>query len=556
MCIAFPERPIQPRFQSSEWWSERRQNELPFRAPLPAPSMNRLTTQFFKLLLPLEKCDSEVPGASVSAKSPLPYIPPELWDLVLRELCDDALFNAGRVCHAFNSRCTTIYFEREDIVPQSLADGSLNIASYSLPALLLPTSTPQIRTLVCRFSERDQVVGDLKRLRVFLALSHSIEDVRLIFPDEDYTIDPATQEAGEAREALLKQISHVSREMARKTAGPVYIIPSPRVYMIGHWGSHPWFDFTPDEEENDNIPRVIGGSRLVWGHFWSRKFAPCSSPANPGSMRLQRISGTAGPFSFITFDQENYNTHYQGMLWFELGRSHTRESPYPSWDANSPDLTAILPHLTLPALSYLQINERIDPTTLTQFLLRHPTITSITYEARDEFASAPMALPALTHLSCEYIAQLIPLLDAFECSSLLYCITIRVERETPGGVAWLKYAIRRLSMSSISLPINLHIHLVESDITFDGEEFQPIDEDERHIVGCLYGVNSVVLRSDSIAAAQTFIPWLTMLPALRRLDLELKDESRTAWSPAAIALLEETRAAMPWVLDIDFYAYH
>ncbi|KAJ7111460.1 hypothetical protein C8R44DRAFT_258596 [Mycena epipterygia] len=202
--------------------------------------------------------------------------------------------------------------------------------------------------------------------------------------------------------------------------------------------------------------------------------------------------------------------------------------------------------ITLPGLSSLyNINERIDPTALTQFLLRHQTIHSISYEARDEFellAGAQLALPCLARLSCEYTVQLWPLLDAFERSPELCTISIPVDRETPAGVASLKLSLRRLSVSTLSLPTRLEMDLGKS-----------VDDEERLIVGCLYGVDSVLVRCETIDAAQMFIPWLALLPALGRLELKIQAERRKAGharTPTSKAFLRKTRAAMPWVPEI------
>ncbi|KAJ7489257.1 hypothetical protein FB451DRAFT_1553118 [Mycena latifolia] len=534
--------------------------------------MDRITKHIFglcPLLLDISlTSSSEIHEASSSAPSQahIAHIPPEIWDLILRQLGDDSLFNAGGVCRSFNIRCTAIYSERKNIDPQSLAGGSLDTQSDSLPALLLPTLTPQLRTLVCRFSSAENVIQDLEHLRAFLARSQSMEDLQLHFPAEQL---PSTQEELdaklEAQEALLPQMDALLHEMADKTAGPAFIMPTSHVYMIGQWrsrfgrgGSPGWFGLTPNEEQ----PYMCN---LVWGPVFSRKFAPGGSAANPSSVHLKRVLGSSeapGPFTFIAFDVD-------GKWWFAIDQDYA--NGFPAWEpsARPQDMRVVLPHIMLPSLRFLYINERTDPIPLTQFLLRHQTIELISDQVKGEgfelLAGASLALPLLTNLACADVAHLGPLLDAFDDSPRLRTFQISVKQHTPAAVASLMHALRRLSLSVLSEPAHLEIDLRGTDLLdMDPGEtdelpsrealWEPIDDAERLIVGCLYGVDSVRVKCRTVSTARTFIPWLAMLPALQSLDLDIRREgtdSGGSFPAASIALLAETRAAMPWVPDIE-----
>ncbi|KAJ6504909.1 hypothetical protein DFH09DRAFT_1101702 [Mycena vulgaris] len=461
--------------------------------------------------------------SSVPFEDDIAHVPPEIWDLILRGLGDDSLFTAGGVYRAFNSRSTAIYLERTAISSESLAAGALDIASHCLPALLLPTSTPQLKTLVCRFMTLDDVTRDLHRLRRFLANSHSIEELRLFFShDDDMTIDPMSPGAQYSREILLAEMSHISREMAGKTAGPVFILPTPHVYMIENWGtferggSPGWFGFMTDAEEEEEQVRVIGASRLVWGPLRSRRWAPCDSAANPTSVLFRRISAASGaprPFTLVAFDMDS-------MWWFQLGRQNSVDVPAGGGS---------VPYVTLPDLAHL---ERMDPTALGAFFRRHPHITSID----DQASGAFMLLDA---------PRLAPLLDALDRSPQLARISIPFQRDTSAAAAALTHALRRLSTSALPVPTFLSLDLVES------ESFEALSSD---VFGRLHGVDSVHVRCDTLAAARALVPCLVMFPALQRLDLEIREarpRSGGASSRAASVFLREMRVALTSVPNIS-----
>ncbi|KAJ6594864.1 hypothetical protein B0H19DRAFT_71341 [Mycena capillaripes] len=360
--------------------------------------------------------------------------------------------------------------------------------------------------------------------------------------------DPMSPEAQYWREMLLSELSHISREMAGKTAGPVFILPTPHVYMLGNWGTFGrggfpgWFGFMMDaEEEEEEQVRIIGASSLVWGPLWSRRSAPCVGAASPTSVLFRRISAASGaprPFTLIAFDMDS-------MWWFQLGRQNSVDDP--AWDASPSEVAAVIPYITLPNLAHLEMHERMDPTALGAFFRRHPHITSVHDQASGAsmLLDAPVTLPSLTEISCAYIERLAPLLDALDRSPQLARISIPFQRDTPDAAAALTDALHRLCTSSLSLPTCLVLNLVES------ESFEALPSD---VVGRLHRVDWVHVRCDTLAAARALVPCIAMLPALQRLDLEIQEAQRRSGhtSRAASAFLRETRAALASVPNISF----
>ncbi|KAF7378512.1 hypothetical protein MSAN_00278800 [Mycena sanguinolenta] len=505
--------------------------------------MYRLIPQVIRVFLDFPKpCFPELRRLSwVSCEDDIAYVPPEIWDLILRELDDHSLFTAGGICRAFNSRSTVIYLERKAISSEALAAGALDIESHCLPALLLPTFKPQLKTLVCRFTTLDDVPEDLHRLRRFLDNSHSLEELQLFFPyDDDLTRNSISEEAQYLREITIAAMNHISRAMAGKTAGPVFILPTPKVYMIGNWGafgrggSPGSFSFIAEAEDEEKKVRVIGSANLVWGPLWSRRSAPAHSAANPTSVLFRRISAASGaprPFTLIAFGMDE-------MWWFQLGRSNSRE--FPPWEASPSTISTVLPHLTFPVLQHLHIHERLDPTALGAFLRRHLHITSISDETSGEsmLLDAPVTLPLLTNISCADIARLGSLLDALDSSPQLAHISIPFQLDTPAAAASLTHALRRLSTVTFVAPICLLLDMVESEA--EPLSWPPMDD----VLGRLHGVNWVHVRCDTIGGARGLVPWLEMLPALLRVEFEF---SKRAGRRATRALVQETRAMLTGV---------
>ncbi|KAJ6467528.1 hypothetical protein C8R47DRAFT_1152577 [Mycena vitilis] len=510
--------------------------------------MYRLVPQIIRPFVDISRtCLSELrrvsSALSLNSEDDVAHVPPEIWDLILRDLDDLSLFAASGVCRAFNSRSTIIYLERKAISSESLTARTLDIESHCLPALLLPTSTPQLKTLVCRFTAKDDIPRDLHRLRRLLANSHSIEELRLSFPPQDMTQDPNSPGAQYWREMLVAEMSLISREMAGKTTGPVFVLPTPHVYMVGNWGRSPgWFGFMMDaeEEEEEEEIRVIGAANLEWGPLWSRRSVPCVDAANPGSVLLRRIpaaSGVPRPFTLISFGMDS-------MWWFELGRQNSVDVP--PWDAAPSDVATVLPFLTLPALVHLTIYEPIDPAALGEFFRRHPLISAIYDRSNGAsmFIDAPVTLRTLTDIFCADIRRLAPLLDAFDRSPQITRIFIPFQCDTPNAAAALTDALRRLCTSSLSLPICLVLDVVESEVF----EALPLD-----VVGRLHGVDWLIVRCDTLVAARALVSLVAMFPALQRVEFEIEDAPSLPSRPrAAVRFLRETRAALARVPNVTF----
>ncbi|KAJ7436985.1 hypothetical protein B0H11DRAFT_1936286 [Mycena galericulata] len=168
--------------------------------------------------------------------------------------------------------------------------------------------------------------------------------------------------------------------------------------------------------------------------------------------------------------------------------------------------------INFPSLKSLRICDNIDPAVVTQFLLRHPEIDTLSYAphvscSNEQIATHPLALPRLERLDCEDPSHFGPLLDAFYTSPHLKDFSFRFRRQSPAAVGALKCGLRRLSLVPISINLRMNIWDIGK------EPWEPIGDDEATIVGCLYGVSTVYINASSISDVGRVIPWLGAAPA-------------------------------------------
>ncbi|KAJ7441442.1 hypothetical protein B0H11DRAFT_2095928 [Mycena galericulata] len=453
-------------------------------------SFLRQLTHRFRVRIPRHRLNHSIP--------PHRPIPPELWELVLEELCDESLLIAARVCSAFNDLCISIYLYRRDITREKLSTSSLVIPSDLLPVLQLWRLTPQLHTLVCRFWAFD-VLRNLKSLRSFLLRSGEIQEISISFyggvvtRHENDTIFPYSGAT------LLTELGHVFRAMTATTATPVVIVFHSHIYLIGAWRSRGSRHF-PNRGPASWLEKARFSIKAVNGHPTLCRFV-----INGDIMGIHRkpvASGMAHPFTLITINKETERT-------LTLG-----DSIYSRMAASGSELAYIIPHITLPSLETLRIQDDIDPMVFTEFLVRHPEIVCLGYEhssvCSGKITTHPLALPRLEKLDCDDPSHFGPLLDA----------------SIPVGA--LKRELRRLSLVPISINLRMYIWDIGT------EPCEPISDDEANIVGCLYGVSAMYINAYSISD---------------RVQISILIHKGD--DPEVQELVEQARDTLPWVPLID-----
>ncbi|KAJ6567939.1 hypothetical protein DFH09DRAFT_1313936 [Mycena vulgaris] len=483
-------------------------------------------------------------------RAPSPFLLPlELWELILNELPDQSLLIAARVCRAFNDRCIVLYFARHEIPVQSLTGDFLKIDAHLLRALQVQRLRPRLSTLICRFWPF-YVLRDMKLLLELIKKSPGLAELRLSFSEDLLTAHTLDTIFPYSQHTLVDAFCDVIRAMAAKTEAPVVLIVFGRIYYLrprdlARWGLRyfspgkhlfgqvAWIDRAHFRRKGTGtqpymfLPIPSSGSHL--------KFERMLSVHSVNVHAIAAAPKGIGPLTLISF----------------AVATQTPSSLFCNGPVPGSQLTRILPLLTLPSLRTLALNADVDPAVLGQFLIRHPTITVIQYAPRGRlaggappepvgyriFTEQPMALPALTTLSSSDAAKIIPLLNTFWLSPRLSTIDIGFERDTPTCIASLKRGLRRLSLHP--RPVCLRICKWRADAL-------AIDAEERQIVGCLYAVDSMHVDARGAAELLALLPWVEMLPALRRLEVMIYVDEQAR----RVSLLPEVRAALPWVPDV------
>ncbi|KAJ6532624.1 hypothetical protein B0H19DRAFT_1188047 [Mycena capillaripes] len=462
-----------------------------------------------------------VPPLSSSFDQALPM---ELWELVFGQLSDNNLLLAARVCCAWNDRCITIRLLRSDISQPSLNTGTLSLHSDLLVALQLSRLTPRLHTLSCAF-RGSWVLRDLKCLHAFIARSRSLQILELSFDSDLFTLQYHHHRS--SRSAVLTHVCDIVRAMAQKTTGVIAVLAESYLYIVHSADLAEW----RPRRTMHRVQFVIF-ALLVGRQGWRQKFIQL-----PRLLALEmRAVEPEKPsrFTLLTFDVGTMHS-------IHLGGSHD-DDPW----VTARQFSAVLPHISLPFLHTVGISIALEPAPFTQFLRNHPRIRTIELmTGHSQSRALPMLTThavthaGLTHFKCAEPQALIPLLNTFHLSPKLRAISLSFTRSTPSDVLEFKYAVRRLSLHCPPLRLEL-----DAGWTAHGKQF---DAEDRLIASCLYCVETLYIISGSTATTKSLLGWAACLPDLRSLELYCPNVEMPSF-------LEEMRARLPWVADIQLRA--
>ncbi|KAF7362898.1 hypothetical protein MVEN_00640400 [Mycena venus] len=273
-------------------------------------------------------------------------LPVELWDIVLDLLTNDDLLQTGCVCRAWNELSLTIYMRRHNVTASTT---SINIPSFFLQALHIACAVPQIDTLRCTFP----CYGVLRRMRSLRAVVSKCSHLTTL--SIDWGHDPFKAHYGVkcSPEVLVAIFRNILRIMAKRTHGPVIVVANETILRF----------------EVDDIPRwplitraapamyhgvgpVLLQSTKAESFYLNRLEEVTVRSIRDGSDPLER-------FTLITFPTTSLNLR-------------------PTEKLTVADLSAILPHITLPWLYSLYIKTNaIDPVALSEFRDRHTRLRDV-----------------------------------------------------------------------------------------------------------------------------------------------------------------------------------
>lgn len=273
-------------------------------------------------------------------------LPVELWDEILALLTNDDLLQTACVSRAWNALSLTIYMCRHNVISDT---GSIDVPSFFLQALHLACVSPQITALRCTFP----AFAVLRRMR---SLPGAVANCpHLTSLSVEWRYDPLeTLKKSHARAEIVAIIRNVVRTLADRTPGPLIVVGSTKIQRF----------------ERKEIPArylLIGQQRDGVGASVLGRVTHAESESSFSFNRLDWVNvrsirnGGAGSlecFTLVTFPTASLGLHPTKLL-------------------TAADISAILPHLNLPALQSLAIRtDEIDGDVLADFQKRHPHIMS------------------------------------------------------------------------------------------------------------------------------------------------------------------------------------
>ncbi|KAJ7738983.1 hypothetical protein B0H16DRAFT_1694658 [Mycena metata] len=455
-------------------------------------------------------------STTVRRADPRTIFPVEIWDIILNFLPDSTLLQTACVCRTFNELSIAMHLGRNGL---NMGTESLTMHSHHLKALNLSCVTSAARSLVCNFWAFD-VLRDLRCLLRVLKKSPNLTDVTLDWGHNLFQVHIFDNQRPYSSRSLLTTFLDVLSVLAHKTPGPVIVVAGSVIckvqpedilrWELGNWGD----TYRRFGRYRSKIRATIGSGSKTYSFF----VIPLKDNGRT-SFLLSPIH-TVHVYSIRTQSETFSQFTLMAFPTTTLRLAATEAIPAAA-------LSTILPHITAPFLSLLDIlADTIDPGALSEFVGRHQGIMNIRFirDADDvqSFANAktlcrpPMILPRLTSLDASDGFGLIALLDAFDSPSVSTLSINCPPRHTAGHIVGLKSALRRISLRGRPTTLTLSLHVPS---WWPPPDTIPIGEEERTIVGTAYCIERVRVQNCTFDEARVLLPWLAMLPALRRVEL-------------------------------------
>ncbi|KAJ7189072.1 hypothetical protein C8R46DRAFT_1184289 [Mycena filopes] len=478
----------------------------------------------------------------VSPVTPDAVLPIEIWDYIFRYCFgnptsdsdspedDDRLLSLAATCSAFNDLCVPLYLLRHGVSSASLTSGTLAVQGpLTLKALRLGFFLPPITSLSWRATTSRAKVP-LLFLRDLTHRAKSLQRLEVAF-EEDlfYYRDGSSKSLGTGKN-LLADVTTPFRDilhsMAARFDGPVVVVTPLNVFTtrasdIRHWSLHQYhFGFGLSglgsyfRKPTTGAPTVNAGVRLHDGT--SAKIPPITSLTSVLIHAIPAIAGTGSSTLIVLNHREMMN-----LVLGCFGRSDDRGFSMPGRD-----LSAVLPHLTLPALSMLSLTaDDIDPGVLARFLARHQHSLSILHynpppppppsqTERGPLVTHAVALPHLRILRSKDPANMLRLLAALEVPATrkFPVLNFHFNRTTPADIAKLAALLRRLASVAGA---SMHLDLV---LVVGAARERPLSDEEVRVAASLAGVRSVRLTlPHGVTESKELLQWLGLLPQLQSL---------------------------------------
>ncbi|KAJ7057951.1 hypothetical protein C8F01DRAFT_302497 [Mycena amicta] len=390
-------------------------------------------------------------------------LPIELWELVLDEASDESLIVLARVCRVLNELAMRVYFHRNSI---DVSKPTLSIRSHLIRSLfVLVCEPPHITSLKCTFWSFGAGRGILM-LREVVKNWPSLTQIHLVWPqnvlssmrsemEDNYTKEiPATLYFG----ALWELISVV----AKKSGGPLVLVGGGSLHRYDADALASailcYTEVTTNSYAYEPRPGILvralntlrRRSKIIVPP--AKRFRAGSQPhfvlrAKAVDIRVDHIEA----IHIRPLDIESMQLKNATLLEFDM-RSLTLQ---PNESFSAADISALLPRITLPSLTILELGSSdIDPSALSAFIEHHPQLQTFklacSWGSVGPLCSPPVAPLGLSHIVCHNdVADIAVLLDTFDTEAMVPCLSyvaMTLRRTTPHERTALSRALVRLGL--------------------------------------------------------------------------------------------------------------
>ncbi|KAJ7491447.1 hypothetical protein B0H11DRAFT_2009094 [Mycena galericulata] len=453
-------------------------------------------------------------------------IPVELWEQIFHKMADPELLTTAAVCTLFNQLCSRLHFLEDEVHFASALAGSYTVTPRLLPALQRSFYTPPIIRLACSFPDAEILQG-LKILAVIVASAPSLQELDLGFPET--ALLPRENTSSKDRDFGMA-FMNLMCAMGQKVDGPLIFVHhstaicrpgKSSIFRIrGYEGSFCSFRLRLPSRKLPGRSKKMGTVEYISGPCVSEiGFSLCSV-----NMRFLR-SGTGQAFTLVVAAPSRESFSLQ------------KESGSSISDA---EFSAVLPHLSFPNLSHVDINESgLDPSQLSAFLSRHPGIKEINHRPwTKRITSKPLIeprvhLPALNGILS--ISQ-----DLRHLPRLLNGIFLPETRSISVSLEYLPFPtfgdssfatiLPKICARAVEQGARLNV-LIQHEKYYSPDVLYTPGRKELRVAENLTGVETVRVVAQTIEHARQFLPWLMCVPSGIEVSLLVQDgdgQSRTA----------------------------
>ncbi|KAJ6476467.1 hypothetical protein C8R47DRAFT_1323597 [Mycena vitilis] len=503
---------------------------------------------------------SDIKTAQPNILSPPPTtaaLPKEIWENIFYYIDAEGFRAAAAVCRVFNELAGMMYLVTRGVPRESLITGKLEIASPLILALntVMGASLffpPTVTRLAVQFYDHENDFGEhLRALGNVVLQCPKLEHLDLRFPQGAFcSHSPSETSDGLTEDEVDQRCNWFHDIMLAMAQGPVVCIDPRRAFCC-----QPLDLCTKQFAPNYLAPRprtmrsrnLFGLSQSTQSRPWRQRIPETDPNAaargtyqwpDVKSVAVRRIRSSSDahpPYTLVLTNEELVQQLHLGRQEHQSKRRHLYLS--------GGQTNRILPHLTLRHLRSLVLHtEEIDPEILGQFLMRHETLEKLRYSGLDSgsqpsiLATPQVNLPGLKYLGSDSTIALSALLDAIRPSERQ---TISLEFPADGA-SKTELKNHRALLRQIAAR-RAEDTTLEISATFP-DTHQPNQEEEA-IARSLLCVSSVkVISRWDIACMDGLVPWLAVLPALKRVEFTMPYLNvGEAWDK----LLDQASTALP-----------